>query len=108
MVNFTSSSLQSSMQESNYYFVDIHVFTLASYRHAGDGVLRVFREEGVSKLFNGVEWAAPRAALMTIGQLVFYDVGKRQLLKTKYFKDNLVTHFASSLFAVSRLSFSLL
>jgi len=70
-----------------------------NYRHAGDGVLRVFREEGVSKLFNGVEWAAPRAALMTIGQLVFYDVGKRQLLKTKYFKDNLVTHFASSLFA---------
>ena len=37
---------------------------------------------------------------MTIGQLSFYDLIKAQLLETGKFKDNLVTHFTSSLCAV--------
>lgn len=36
---------------------------------------------------------------MTIGQLSFYDLVKSKLLATGYFKDNLVTHFLSSLTA---------
>ena len=39
--------------------------------------------------------------LMTIGQLCFYDQIKAMLLGTPYFSDNLVTHFSSSLCAVS-------
>ena len=42
-----------------------------------------------------------RAILMTIGQLCFYDQIKQTLLATGYFQDNLVTHFSSSLGAVS-------
>ena len=38
---------------------------------------------------------------MTIGQLCFYDQIKGLLLGTPYFSDNLVTHFTSSLCAVS-------
>ena len=38
---------------------------------------------------------------MTIGQLCFYDQVKLTLLATPYFSDNLVTHFTSSLAAVS-------
>jgi len=42
-----------------------------------------------------------RAVLVTIGQLCFYDVVKAQLLSTGFFKDNTLTHFTSSLAAVS-------
>lgn len=42
-----------------------------------------------------------RAVLMTIGQLSFYDKIKELLLATSYFGDNVVTHFTSSLLAVS-------
>lgn len=37
---------------------------------------------------------------MTIGQLSFYDLFKGKLLETGKFKDNLITHFTSSLCAV--------
>jgi len=69
------------------------------YKHAFDGMARVAREEGFSKLFNGADWATARAVLMTIGQLCFYDQVKQTLLETPYFSDNLVTHFTSSLCA---------
>jgi len=70
-----------------------------NYRHAVDGLIRVSKEEGVRKLFNGADWATGRAVLMTIGQLCFYDQVKALLLGTDYFSDNLVTHFTSSLCA---------
>ena len=72
---------------------------LHSYKHAIDGLFRVAREEGFAKLFNGADWATTRAMLMTVGQLCFYDVIKAQLLELD-FKDNLTTHFTSSLCAV--------
>ena len=74
-----------------------------SYKHALDGVIRVTREEGLVKLFNGAQWASSRAVMVTVGQLCFYDVIKGYLLTTPYFKDNLTTHFTSSLGAVSIL-----
>merc|ERR550517_893697 len=70
-----------------------------NYKHAIDGLIRVSKEEGVKKLFNGVDWATGRAVLMTIGQLCFYDQIKAMLLGTPYFSDNLITHFTSSLCA---------
>jgi len=68
-----------------------------NYKHAIDGMARVYREEGLKKLFSGADWATGRAILMTIGQLCFYDQIKQTLLSTPYFSDNLITHFTSSL-----------
>lgn len=45
--------------------------------------------------------ATSRAVLMTIGQLSFYDQVKQMLIATNVFSDNLLTHFLSSLTAVS-------
>jgi hypothetical protein len=73
-----------------------------SYKHAIDGLMRVAREEGFRKLFNGADWASSRAVLVTVGQLSCYDVIKSSLLETDYFEDNLATHFTSSLAAVRK------
>jgi len=70
-----------------------------NYKHAIDGMARVAREEGFTKLFNGANWATGRAVLMTIGQLCFYDQVKQMLLETPYFVDNLSLHFTASLAA---------
>lgn len=72
-----------------------------SYKHAFDGLWRVYQEEGLRRLFAGASTATSRAVLMTIGQLSFYDQVKLYLLSTSYFEDNIVTHFVSSLTAVS-------
>jgi len=70
-----------------------------NYKHAIDGMARVAREEGFSKLFSGVDWATGRAILMTIGQLCFYDQVKILLLSTPYFTEGVTTHFTASLCA---------
>ena len=70
-----------------------------NYKNAIDGLIRIFREEGFSKLFRGVEWAAQRTALVTVGQIAFYDATKEQLLRTGLFQDNVMTHFTASIFA---------
>ncbi|VDN59800.1 unnamed protein product [Dracunculus medinensis] len=72
-----------------------------NYKHALDGVLRVTREEGINKLFNGATMATCRAVLMTIGQLSFYDQIKQSLIASGYMSDNLTTHFTSSFLAAS-------
>lgn len=72
-----------------------------SYKHALDGIVRVIQQEGVSHLFSGCSTATLRAALMTIGQLSFYDQVKIMLLQSGYFKDNPITHVVSSVCAVS-------
>ena len=36
---------------------------LCSYKHAIDGLIRVSKEEGFKKLFNGVDWATGRAVI---------------------------------------------
>lgn len=64
-------------------------------------MIRVSREEGFIKLFNGCSTATGRAILMTIGQLSFYDQIKQYLLTHANMNDNLGTHFAASLSAVS-------
>ncbi|XP_076764745.1 mitochondrial dicarboxylate carrier-like [Xylocopa sonorina] len=70
-----------------------------NYKHALDGVIRVIQQEGFYQLFSGCSTATLRAALMTIGQLSFYDQVKIMLLQSGYFKDNPVTHVISSVFA---------
>ncbi|PAV79116.1 hypothetical protein WR25_03198 [Diploscapter pachys] len=72
-----------------------------NYKHALDGLVRISREEGMSKLFNGATMATSRAILMTIGQLSFYDQIKQMLIQSGYAKDNLATHFFSSFCAAT-------
>lgn len=51
-----------------------------NYKHAGDGVIRIIREEGLTRLFGGASMATGRAVLMTIGQLSFYDQIKQMAI----------------------------
>ncbi|KAF5293599.1 hypothetical protein FQA39_LY03084 [Lamprigera yunnana] len=70
-----------------------------NYKHAFDGLWRVYKEEGPKRLFSGASTATSRAVFMTIGQLSFYDLVKDLLLKSGFFHDNSITHFLSSLTA---------
>lgn len=67
-----------------------------SYKHAIDGLWRVYTEEGFRRLFSGCSTATSRAVFMTIGQLSFYDQVKKMMLESGYFTDNLTTHFTAS------------
>ncbi|NWY47094.1 DIC protein, partial [Sylvia atricapilla] len=71
----------------------------SSYSHALDGMYRVFREEGVKKLFSGASVASLRGAFVTIGQLSCYDQAKQLVLATGLLSDNIFTHFLSSFIA---------
>ncbi|KAL4952912.1 putative phenylalanyl-tRNA synthetase alpha subunit [Aspergillus filifer] len=70
-----------------------------NYRHAFHGLVQMTRTEGVSSLFRGVWPNSTRAVLMTSSQLVSYDIFKRICLDKLGMKDNLATHFTSSLAA---------
>lgn len=72
-----------------------------SYKHAIDGLWRVYSEEGLKRMFGGASAATSRAVFMTIGQLSCYDQFKSFLISTPYFIDNSTTHFTASLMAVS-------
>jgi len=70
-----------------------------NYKNAIDGLFRIIKNNGWLALFSGLGPNVTRAMLMTSGQLVSYDVIKGKLLSTKYFSDNIPTHFTSSLMA---------
>ncbi|KAG6333014.1 hypothetical protein ID866_6075 [Astraeus odoratus] len=54
------------------------------------------REEGPSSLIRGVGPNVFRSILMNSSQLASYDFFKAELLKTKYFEDNITCHFTAS------------
>ncbi|RXN03923.1 mitochondrial dicarboxylate carrier [Labeo rohita] len=70
-----------------------------NYAHALDGLLRVWREEGIRKLFSGGSMAASRGAMVTVGQLSCYDQAKQLVLGTGVMTDNIFTHFVASFIA---------
>ncbi|XP_073997437.1 dicarboxylate carrier 1 [Rhodnius prolixus] len=70
-----------------------------NYKHALDGLWKVYHQEGFSRCFSGASTATSRATFMTIGQLSFYDQFKMLLLKLDAFEDNPTTHFLASLSA---------
>ncbi|KAI1716070.1 mitochondrial carrier protein [Ditylenchus destructor] len=72
-----------------------------NYKHAIDGLFRICREEGITKLFNGCTMATVRGTLMTIGQLAFYDQIKQTLITMELAQDNIYTHLFSSFLAAS-------
>ncbi|XP_055354479.1 mitochondrial dicarboxylate carrier-like [Paramacrobiotus metropolitanus] len=67
-----------------------------NYKHAVDGLVRVSREEGVTRLWRGSSMVVVRAVFMTIGQLSFYDQFKQMLLVTGWFSDTVPTHLLAS------------
>lgn len=73
-----------------------------NYKWAGDGLIRILREEGLARSFSGASFVMVRGACMTIGQLAFYDAIKAALLSTPYFQENITTHFTASISAVSK------
>lgn len=70
-----------------------------NYKHALDGLWKVYKQEGLLRCFSGASAATSRAVFMTIGQLSFYDQFKILLLKLDAFEDNPTTHFLASLSA---------
>lgn len=70
-----------------------------NYRHAGEGLVRMAREEGFGSWFRGVWPNSARAAAMTASQLASYDAFKRMLLAHTPLGDTLTTHFTASFFA---------
>ncbi|KAK4162195.1 putative mitochondrial dicarboxylate transporter [Cladorrhinum sp. PSN259] len=70
-----------------------------NYKHAGDGLVRMVREEGPASLFRGMWPNSLRAAAMTASQLASYDVFKRTLLRLTPMEDSLWTHFSASFLA---------
>ncbi|XP_069125174.1 mitochondrial dicarboxylate carrier-like [Argopecten irradians] len=76
-----------------------------NYKHAFDGLYRVFREEGVKRMFSGASMASSRAVMVTVGQLAGYDQIKQVLMGSGYFQDNLVTHFTCSTMAGTLATF---
>ncbi|KAI0051573.1 mitochondrial carrier [Auriscalpium vulgare] len=67
-----------------------------NYKHGLDALFRMVREEGPSSLARGVYPNVFRAILMNASQLASYDYFKAELLKTKYFDDNIYCHFTAS------------
>ncbi|XP_022070744.1 mitochondrial dicarboxylate carrier [Acanthochromis polyacanthus] len=70
-----------------------------NYAHVFDGLLRVWKEEGIRKLFSGATMASTRGALVSVGQLSCYDQSKQLVLATGYLADNILTHFLASVIA---------
>lgn len=70
-----------------------------NYKHALDGLIRVYMQEGYKQLFAGASTTVGRGVLMTVGQIAFYDQIKSMMLKSGYFKDDIGTHFLASVAA---------
>ncbi|XP_073712977.1 mitochondrial dicarboxylate carrier [Misgurnus anguillicaudatus] len=70
-----------------------------NYAHALDGLIRVWKEEGVRKLFSGASMASSRGVLVTVGQLSCYDQAKQLVLGTGVMTDNIFAHFLASIIA---------
>lgn len=72
-----------------------------NYKNVLDGMVRICREEGPQVLLRGIGSSTHRAVLITVSQMTSYDIFKQALVDKFHFNDGLMTHFASSLLAVS-------
>lgn len=71
-----------------------------NYKHAFDGLIRMYREEGVRAMFRGLGPNCTRGVLMTSSQMVSYDSFKAVLVNHLGMNpDKKVTHFSASLLA---------
>ena len=71
-----------------------------SYKHAIDGLIKITRQEGFTKLFNGATMAMSRGAIVSIGQIAAYEQYKLLLiskLPEMFPESSVLTHFTASL-----------
>lgn len=70
-----------------------------NYRHAGDALVRVVRQEGILTLWRGTESTVSRAMIVTAAQMAVYDQSKQFFVQALQLSDSPATHTAASLFA---------
>jgi len=70
-----------------------------NYRHVGDAILRMTREEGIATLWRGAIPTMARAMVVNAAQLASYSQAKQYLLTTGYFSENIALHFWASMFS---------
>lgn len=70
-----------------------------NYRHAGEAVVRIAREEGVPALWRGTLSTTTRAMIVTAAQMSCYEQTKEYIIKTTTMNDSIPVHVAASLVA---------
>lgn len=68
-----------------------------NYKHVGDALVRMVREEGLLTLWRGAVPTMTRAMVVNAAQLASYSQAKQSLLSTGYFSENIVLHFWASM-----------
>eukprot|EP01090_Pellita_catalonica_P005093 TRINITY_DN1493_c0_g5_i2.p1 TRINITY_DN1493_c0_g5~~TRINITY_DN1493_c0_g5_i2.p1 ORF type:complete len:221 (+),score=20.37 TRINITY_DN1493_c0_g5_i2:120-782(+) len=67
-----------------------------NYKNVIDAFIRIAREEGLKSLWSGVGPMMARGAVVTLGQLAFYDVTKEGFLDYTSLEDGIAVQFLSS------------
>ena len=67
-----------------------------NYRHGGDALVRVAREEGVFALWRGCAPTVNRAMIVTASQMAVYDQAKHYILEHTSLRDGLVAQTGAS------------
>uniref|UniRef100_A0A914DAR8 Mitochondrial dicarboxylate carrier n=1 Tax=Acrobeloides nanus TaxID=290746 RepID=A0A914DAR8_9BILA len=70
-----------------------------NYKHALDGIYKIAKNEGFSKLFSGASMASSRAFLMSIGTFSVYDQTKEIVISHEIAHDDVFVHLYVSCFA---------
>ena len=70
-----------------------------NYRHGGEALARVVREEGVLALWRGCAPTVNRAMIVTASQMAVYDKSKAVILKESGAKDGLAVQTGASFIA---------
>jgi hypothetical protein len=70
-----------------------------NYSHILDGVVKIYKSEGLSGLWRGVGATTQRAALLTAAQIPSYDHSKYYLRQNRIMEEGFQLHFCCSMFA---------
>ena len=70
-----------------------------NYKHGGEALMRVVREEGVLALWRGCSPTVTRAMIVTASQMAVYDKCKAVILDATHMKDGLAVQTGASFFA---------
>eukprot|EP01121_Diplochlamys_sp_Union-15-3_P002602 TRINITY_DN1232_c0_g1_i2.p1 TRINITY_DN1232_c0_g1~~TRINITY_DN1232_c0_g1_i2.p1 ORF type:complete len:209 (+),score=35.38 TRINITY_DN1232_c0_g1_i2:350-976(+) len=67
------------------------------YKNAFDALNRILKEEGIATWWKGCTPTVMRAMVLNAAQLGCYSQAKQVLIKTGFFKDNIISHSIASL-----------
>lgn len=68
-----------------------------NYKHVGNALMRMAREEGILTLWRGAVPTMGRAMVVNAAQLASYSQAKKSLMNTGFFSENIVLHFWASM-----------